>query len=253
LILNKEEDQKSNGIPAAACGSKNQQEQRHISKAYGNSKLGQLWHAADLNRRLCYSADAETPPRWTAVCACPSWAATGIAGPDISGEKALKTFAFSTLPTSESEVAGPAVSSILNAMFLPTEELDTDLLTSRKLFGNTRVLDRWSGWDSDDDGVKLAPPLTEPSALLDSNLIEKWFGGRAIFCQTIARTIILFLQRFGHEELIIQPTSYECNNVIGQESLMEWSRQAVDEWINPEKEQENNDNEEEELQELLLV
>ena len=57
--------------PAASFSGSNRLP-RHVSMAYGNSKLAQIWHATQLNRLGVT----------TAVCACPSWCATGIGGKD---------------------------------------------------------------------------------------------------------------------------------------------------------------------------
>jgi hypothetical protein len=66
--------------PAACLGSSNWWP-RHASTSYGNSKLAQIWHVAQLNRLGAV----------TAVCACPLLAATGISGSE--GRDVLAKFA----------------------------------------------------------------------------------------------------------------------------------------------------------------
>jgi NAD(P)-dependent dehydrogenase (short-subunit alcohol dehydrogenase family) len=194
--------------PAACLGSSNRQP-RHVSTSYGNSKLAQIWHAAQLNRLGAV----------TAVCACPSWAATGIAGSE-EGREALAKFAFPTLPQSDSEVAGPGVKSILNAMFLPKDELDPDLLVGKKMIGNSKVF----------DSIFPRSPDEENPAILESNLIDRIFG-RAEVVSNIARFLVLFFQRWSHEDLIIQGTSLESGNKQGQIALYEWSKRVVSQWL----------------------
>ena len=218
--------------PAASLG-KNQWE-GHISTAYGNSKLAQLWHSAYLNRNY--------GPNVTAVCACPSWASTGIAGEDTSGQQFLETFAFPTRTQNNEELAGPALSSILNAMFVPTQDLDPAVLESRAMMGNARVMEDLFG----------SKPLTQPLAFLDSDFINQQMGGRAIFCQNYARTVVLFLQRWFHDELIVQPTSYEAgHNIAIQDDLCQWSLEAVKEWL-PTASLDDDDDDEQE-QEVIVV
>ena len=122
----------------------------------------------------------------------------------------------------EEYLAGPAVSSILNAMFLPNKHLDSDIFAGRKLIGNARIFERFAGDD----------PVVEPLSFLDSAFVKRIFGGRSMFVQFVARYINLILQRFCHEEIIFQATSYEAsNNRIWEEELMTWSMNAVKEHI----------------------
>jgi NAD(P)-dependent dehydrogenase (short-subunit alcohol dehydrogenase family) len=179
---------------------------RHVSMAYGNSKLAQIWYSAQLNRLGV-----------TSVCACPSWAATGIAGDNYLVTELLEKLAFSPHPKNEGEVAGPAVRSILNAMFLRTDELNDDLLSGRKLIGNSRVFDTVFPQDND-----------KPNPII--SFISR-FVHREKFVKAFATYIVMLFQRWSHDDLIFQKNSYESKNEEGQIALCEWSEQAVSQWL----------------------
>ena len=213
----------NNKAPAASRGANRLSQ--HISQAYGNSKLAMLWYAAHLNRRRSNDNNntATTHGNTTAVCACPAWAATGIAGE--AGRAFLQAAAFDTQPAdTTTELAGPAVQSTLNAMLVPSHKLNDNLLTSRAMFGNECVMRATGVLPSDE-------PLTQPLALWQSPLIQL-LGGRTAVLQAYARAVILPLQRWLHDEMIIQPTSYEAGNLIAeQNALLAWSLEAVQEYL----------------------
>lgn len=179
----------------------------HVSMAYGNSKLAQIWHSAQLNREGI-----------TSICACPSWAATGIAGSDEVATELLAKLAFAPDPKMEGEVAGPALRSILNAMFLPTEDLDDGLLSGCRLLGNSRVVDTIF---SQENG--------RPNSII--SFVSR-FVPREKFLTAVATNIVMLFQRWSHADLILQKTSYESLNKRGQIALYEWSEQAVSQWLN---------------------
>mmetsp|Transcript_23353 Transcript_23353/g.57460 ORF Transcript_23353/g.57460 Transcript_23353/m.57460 type:complete len:502 (-) Transcript_23353:898-2403(-) len=203
------DDKNVRDVGPAACRSGNNRLPNHVSVAYGNSKLAQLWHAATLNRLGVIEA----------TCACPSWAATGIAGGNEEATQLLGKFAFSPQPK-EDEVAGPALRSILNAMFLPTEDLKTaGVLDGSRMLGNSRVFDTVFPQNND----RPNPVMT---------LLSQWFD-REKWVIAFASYIVLLLQRWGHNDgegdaPIFQKTSYECRmNLKGQQQLYEWSELAI--------------------------
>jgi NAD(P)-dependent dehydrogenase (short-subunit alcohol dehydrogenase family) len=194
--------------PASRSGS--DRLPRHVSMAYGNSKLAQIWHAAHLNR-----LDSSV----TAVCACPSWAATGIAGKNTDAMELLEKLAFPTYPQSGSEeIAGPGIRSILNAMFLPSDELDADLLSGKKLLGNSRVLD----FVFPQDNENINP-------ILSLDLVG--YLGREKVIKTISIFAVLIFQRWTHGSILLQNNSYEAMNRSGQLALYEWSGEVVSQWV----------------------
>lgn len=202
---------------------------RHVSMAYGNSKLAQIWHAAQLNRLGVA----------TAVCACPSWCATGIGGEDV--QEVLEKYAFPSGPRRPNEIAGPGVRSVLNAMFLPTEDLDEDILTGKKLIGNSKVLD-----------FVFPQTNTKPNPILSMDIVNVF--GREKIVKAIATFAVLIFQRWTHDELILQKCSFESLNETGQVALYEWSKDAVCQWLNEQVTEEKvNEIESDDDQELLLV
>ncbi|CAJ1968868.1 unnamed protein product [Cylindrotheca closterium] len=193
----------------AASRSGNSRLPNHVAVAYGNSKLAQLWHAATLNRLGVIEA----------TCACPSWAATGIAGGNKEATQLLAKFAFSPQPKVD-EVAGPALRSILDAMLLPTEDLKAaGVMDGSRMLGNSRVFDTVFPQNND----RPNSVMTFLSRCFDR---EKWV-------MVFASYIVLLLQRWGHNDgegdgPIFQKTSYECRmNLKGQQQLYEWSELAI--------------------------
>lgn len=225
----------SSSSPAASFSGPNRLP-RHVSMAYGNSKLAQIWHATQLNRLGVT----------TAVCACPSWCATGIGGKDTEEEELLEKLAFPTYPQNDNEVAGPGVRSVLNAMFVPTKELNADILTGKKLIGNSKVLD-----------IVFPQDNTEPNPILSLDVVDVLFGREKVV-KAIAAFAVLIFQRWNHDDLILQKCSFESLNKQGQIALYEWSESAVREWLtNKEKQDDEQMNVEPEcdddLPELLVV
>lgn len=184
---------------------------RHVSMAYSHSKLAQIWHMAELNRR--YNTRL-------AVCACPSWSATGIAATQ-EGRQALELLAFPTVPQNpQDELAGPALQSILNAMFLPANEMDPQIWTGGCFLGNANVLET------------LLPKTKDGR---NHWVFGEWFDQHVMERVDVAREfavlVILVLQRWFHSDLYFQPTSQESSNATGQALLWDWSRHVVSEWI----------------------
>lgn len=211
---------------------------RQNSMAYGNSKLAQIWHSAALNRKM-------KNKRILSVCACPSWAATGIAGENQEGAQVLERFAFPTKASvyDENEIAGPALQSILFAMFLPEDELDSSLFTGAKYLGNTKVFDA------------LCPRKPgQANHLLFSDKMGD-MADRVDIAKYFAFFIILPFQRWFHpvDEPIYQAASYESENVEGQDALYEWSRQAVSQWLAQSPSKQTIINDEDPDKDLLVV
>jgi NAD(P)-dependent dehydrogenase (short-subunit alcohol dehydrogenase family) len=191
---------------------------RHLAQAYSHSKLAQIWHMAELNRRLNTTL---------AVCACPSWAATGISSNE-EVRQALELFAFPTRPKDpETELAGPALKSILNAMFLPTKEMDPGVWRGESFLGNANVLET------------LLPKSasTGQNHFLFSDWVDQNLIPRVDISREFAVWGVLLLQRWFHQDLYFQPTSQESSNAVGQALLFDWSSQAVAEWLPTELEE----------------
>ena len=171
----------------------------HVEDSYANSKLAQLWHARALSRR--------SNNRLKCVCACPSWAATGIAGDHPNGD-ILTKFAYST------ENCGPAITSVLNAMLRTDGELETAIGgLATQYVANSRV---WTD---------LLPPFK--NLWVTSKAVLQWRSAIVALCTTV----ILIAQRWFHDDFIIQETSPESCDKEGQEALYEWSYNAVKPWL----------------------
>jgi len=187
----------------AASRSDDTRLQRHISAAYGNTKLAQIWHAAMLNKS----------GRATVVCACPSWAATSIAGRNTDEMATLEKLAFSTRPQNNEEIAGPGIRSTLNAMFLPRTDMSPELLSCEQSIGNSKVL----GW--------IFTGNNKPNPVLTSDIVVTY--GREKLVKLVASVIVLIFQRWAHEDFILQDNSFESLNQKGQVKLYEWSLRAI--------------------------
>lgn len=163
---------------------------KHVERSYANTKLAQIWHSR------CITGCAS-------VCACPTWAGTGIAGE--ANREFLERFAF--------PVGGAGIASILNAMFRTDEELGDALGDGRSIIANSRVLEYLPFkelWLSD-----LATELGWRDGIVD-------FAG----------LILLIGQRFTFSEFCIQRSSSESyNNREGMKALYEWSLKEVEPWL----------------------
>eukprot|EP00984_Skeletonema_dohrnii_P009043 scaffold3396_cov95-Skeletonema_dohrnii-CCMP3373.AAC.5 len=182
------------------------QSPKHIERSYGNSKLAQIYHSRSIHMHA---------PDCDSVCACPTWAATGIGGEDA--RDFLSMMAFPIQGSNEGETAttkieeiryGPGITSAINAMFRPREELGDALNCGRSFVANSRTLEffvfrnsllRWPIWR---DG------LTDLLGLL-----------------------LLLGQRITYEDFIIQETSPESQDEEKRSQLYNWSRKEVQEWL----------------------
>ncbi|KAL3915474.1 MAG: hypothetical protein SGILL_005638 [Bacillariaceae sp.] len=170
----------------------------HVEDSYANSKLAQLWHARALSRKS---------NGLQCVCACPSWAATGIAGDHPNGE-VLTKFAYAT------QDCGPAITSTLNAMFRTEEELKNCIVGDATTYvANSRV---WTN---------LLPPWKQ--LWVTSKVVAPFRSRIVAFCTTV----ILLTQRWFHDDFILQETSPESCDMECQDAFYEWSLEAVKPWL----------------------
>lgn len=185
-----------NAIPMAYESDPALMSPKHVERSYANTKLAQIWHSRSMSIR------GGVP----SVCACPTWAGTGIAGED--NREFLERFAF--------PVAGAGISSALNAMFRSDEELGDALSTEedgRSIVANSRIVEYL--------------PLKN---VWMSEWVTKlgWRDGIVDF----AGLILLLGQRFTFEEFLIQRSSPESyNNKSGRDVLYEWSLKEVEPWL----------------------
>ena len=164
---------------------------KHIERSYANSKLAQIWHSRTTKK--CVGS----------VCACPTWAGTGIAGEES------RDF----LLQNAIDVSGPGIASALNAMLRSDDELEDALNDGTSIVANSRVIefipfkDLWAmDWISRSG---LRDIMAEVSAL-----------------------VLLIGQRFTFEQFIIQrssPESYGCKDEM--ESLRRWSLKEVEPFL----------------------
>lgn len=179
-------------------------------KAYAHSKLAQIWHMAELNRRRNATV---------ALCACPSWAATGIAGNE-EGARTLGLFAYPTNSVDNHEIAGPALRSILNAMYLPTSQMEPGIWNGEYFLGNANVIET------------LFPKSSSgQNHFIFSDWVDKGICSRSKVAENVALLGILPLQRWFHQQLYFQPTSKESADARMQSDLYDWSREAVSDWL----------------------
>mmetsp|Transcript_17613 Transcript_17613/g.38425 ORF Transcript_17613/g.38425 Transcript_17613/m.38425 type:complete len:454 (-) Transcript_17613:147-1508(-) len=170
---------------------------KHVERAYANTKLAQIWHSRSMSIR------GGVP----SVCACPTWAGTGIAGEEK--REFMERFAF--------PVAGAGIASALNAMFRSDEELGDALSTTenggQSIVANSRTVEYL--------------PLKN---VWMSDWVTKlgWRDGIVDF----AGLILLYGQWFTFGEFLIQRSSPESyNNKSGRDALYEWSLKEVEPWL----------------------
>lgn len=172
------------------------QSQKHVERSYANTKLAQIWHSRSIQSSSCSS-----------VCACPTWAATGIAGD--AGRDFLQKFAF---PVSD---CGPGVTSAINAILRTDDELGDALNNGKSFVANSRILEYMKGVDF----------------WLTSNLVTHKLGWRDFIADILA-AVLLFGQRYTHSDFIIQKTSPESfNDENKRAEFYQWSRKEVSRWL----------------------
>jgi len=183
--------------PIAYRSDPEKQHFNHVDRSYAISKFAQIWHSRSIHESTnCAS-----------VCACPTWAATGIAGKE--NEDFLKQFAF---PVSN---CGPGVTSALNAILRTDGELGDALNDGKSFVANSRIIEY----------------IRFKDIWYTSKFITNTWILRDIFTNILA-FIILLGQRYTHEEFIIQQTSPESFNDEKKRKLFhQWSLNEVKPWL----------------------
>jgi len=173
---------------------------KHLERAYANSKLAQMWYSRCMRKKSGKDCSS--------VLACPSWAATGIAGEEGGLAHLVKNFAFPVSP------CGPGITSAINAILRTDEELkEGHALDDGKCFvANSRLLE------------VFAP-------FLKCN----WFTNYQLGCRDltldILSMIILVGQRFTHSKFLMQETSIESQEEVKWDVFYDWSRKHVEEFL----------------------
>ena len=184
------------GDPIAFKSNPKDQSSKHVERSYANTKLAQIWHS---NALLCNN-DVDC----SSVCACPTWAATGIAGEQ--SRTFLQKYAFPT------ENCGPGITSTINAILRTDDELGDALNNGKSFVANSRIIEYL--W-----GIEKLLPFAQIFGLRD-------------FLSDMLAVVLLIGQRFTYDEFIIQRTSPESYN--DQESrniFYRWSLKAVEPWL----------------------
>jgi NAD(P)-dependent dehydrogenase (short-subunit alcohol dehydrogenase family) len=172
-------------------------------KAYGNSKLAQIYHARSLTRKFGDSKKkkGDTSSSLKIVSVCPAWVATHIAGAGM--KNILDIFAFQS--------NGYGLAPILFAMFHPDvgmkDGIYNDYVTNCSILSGNffSVMEKI---------VNLAAPIPffrEALLLIGS-------GG------------ILFLQKI-FASVDFRPTGSAGYDVVKQDALYAWSMKAVQPWV----------------------
>lgn len=185
------------GIPVTYQSDPRKQHPNHIGRSYANTKLAQIWHSRSLVSVL--------PKGCSSVCACPLWAATGIAGE--SSRDTLSRYAFSITD------GGPGITSAINAMFRTDEELGDALNDGKSFIANANIVQYGMG-----------------KALLASDIV-KALGWRDNIGDLVG-VFLLFAQKFAHEEFTIQRTSPESfQSKEDRDMFYQWSKDEVQPWL----------------------
>ena len=181
--------------PMAYEGQKEYQSNKHVERAYGNSKLAQIWH--------CRTTDIENV---NSVCACPTWASTGIGGEDA--RDFLQKYAF---PVAD---CGPGITSALNAILKTDGELKDALNDGDSFVANSRILEYILGRNT----------------ILAGDFVTNVLGWRDTITD-VAGMVLLFGQKRTYSDFIIQKTSPQSNDVGKMKALREWSLKEVAQWL----------------------
>ena len=191
-----------NGVPLAYQSDPNLQSPRHVPRSYPNTKLAQLWHSRSIAAEALSSG-----ARCSSVCACPSWAATGIAGK--GGRKFLEKYAF---PVSD---CGPGVTSAINGMFRSDDELGDALNNGTSFVANSRIIE-----------------YCFPRSLVASKFMANILPGWRDFTSNVVGFLILFFQKYTHDDFIIQQTSPESfEDKEKRDRFYRWSKEEVKDWL----------------------
>lgn len=189
-------DDGSSDDPIAFRSKPEEQSPKHVARSYANTKLAQIWYSRSVS-------SSQAVPNCKSVCACPTWAATGIAGEDA--RDFLGNFAF---PITN---CGPGLTSALNAILRSDDDLGDALDNGRSFVANSRTVEYM--WGLEFLITKLSGPLRDVLA-------------------DILAVILLIGQRYTYEEFIIQETSPESFNDEGRrKTFYEWSLKEVQPWL----------------------
>ena len=187
------------GIPIAYQSDPNKQSPKHVERSYANTKLAQLWHSRSIAGILPNGG-------CSSVCACPTWAATGIAGEE--GKDFLEKYAFSISD------CGPGITSAINAMLRTDSELGDALNDGKSFVANSRILEYLVG-----------------RTLLASEFITRTLGWRDALTDFLS-IILLLCQKYTHEDFIIQQTSPESfGDKQKREQFYQWSKEEIKRWL----------------------
>jgi len=174
----------------------------HSLKAYGSSKLAQIFHGRSLTR----SIESEANNSLRIISICPSWVATNIAGSLF--KKILDVFAF------ESEFG---ITPILFSMFHPDAGAKTsngghnDYVTNCSFFTGTRM----------QFFEKIVFSLDWPKGLRAVN----------VYCSA---PILMMAQRFLADVGMVK-SSEDSYDISKQDALYEWSILAIAPWMHTEE------------------
>ena len=203
---NKEEEEMKNYEdwlePMAYQSDPNLQSPKHYQRSYANTKLAQLWHSRAIP---CSS-----------VCACPTWAATSIAGEKGSAKEFLNQYAF---PVSN---VGPGITSSINAILRTDEELNEALHTTTTNNNNNNNLQKCFVANS-----RIIEYIWGLDTWLTSDFVTNVLGLRDTITD-ICSAILLLGQRYTYEEFIIQkssPESYMDKDKI--KKFHQWSQKEI--------------------------
>jgi len=186
------------GEPIAYQSDPEKQGPNHLGRSYANTKLAQLWHSRSIAKVL--------PKGCSSVCACPLWAATGIAGE--KGRDALSKYAFSISD------CGPGITSSINAMLRTDDELGDALNDGKCFVANANIVQ-----------------YEKTRILLASDFVTNTMGWRDIITDLLS-LFLLFGQRFTHEYFTIQKTSPESfNDKQKRDQFYQWSKDEVKQWL----------------------
>mmetsp|Transcript_2291 Transcript_2291/g.5529 ORF Transcript_2291/g.5529 Transcript_2291/m.5529 type:complete len:433 (-) Transcript_2291:235-1533(-) len=191
------------GMPIAYQSDPEKQSPEHVGRSYANTKLAQLWHSRSIVANYAPTGGGR---RVSSVCACPLWAATGIAGDEA--KEFLDRYAFSVSD------CGPGVTSAINAMLREDEELGDALNDGKSFVANSRILD-----------------FLTVRHLLASDFVTNTLGWRDSLADFLA-VVLLLGQKYKHEDFILQQTSPESfNDKQRRDRFYRWSKEEVKQWL----------------------
>ena len=194
------------GIPIAYQSDPKKQHPNHLKRCYANTKLAQIWHSRSIAGVFSSNNSGSGSGSCSSVCACPLWAATGIAGEN--SRDFLDKYAFSISD------CGPGITSSINAILRTDDELGDALDDGKSFVANARILEYLKG-----------------RTLLASEFVTKTLGWRDDLTDLMS-LILLFGQKYTHEDFIIQQTSPESfDDKQKRDQFYQWSKEEVKPWL----------------------